>query len=395
MKICKNCGRQTDDSKVRCPYCGYLFEADMDSVLRKMKENLNTYKDSVASSSAPQPQSPAAQPSAPAPQAAQPAAPVQPVAPAPQAVQYVQQPVHQAAGYVPAQDNSKAQYELLTEVAQLKGELRALHTELDRRNANQQYMQQPAVQYVQQPVQQSVAPAQQPAQYVQPQPVQYVQQPAQPQTVIYANSPYPAQQSAPTYMQTGNGGVAAYGKGVNASGKAKRSSNRIVLSVLSLLLLALSIGMFFLPWVIWEKDLSFDGFGGVMYIFTRDGEGAFASYLAAIQAHEFVGTEMIANVCRYACLYIVEYGVIVYAAFLVLGFPLLFSMFGKISCKGWHRFVAWMSFIVSLILFGVFVWVSGFSAVTVWFMVGAGANLVRCLFLAFYRGKKRKFSGLE
>ncbi len=55
MKICKNCGRQTDDGKVRCPYCGYLFEEDMDSVLRKMKENLNTYKESVVNAPA-QPQ---------------------------------------------------------------------------------------------------------------------------------------------------------------------------------------------------------------------------------------------------------------------------------------------------------------------------------------------------
>ena len=61
MKICKNCGRQTDDEKVRCPYCGYLFEEDMDSVLRKMKENLNAYRDSVAAAPAQAPAAPAAQ----------------------------------------------------------------------------------------------------------------------------------------------------------------------------------------------------------------------------------------------------------------------------------------------------------------------------------------------
>ena len=60
MKICKNCGRQTDDEKVRCPYCGYLFEEDMDSVLRKMKENLNAYRDSVAAAPAQAPAAPAA-----------------------------------------------------------------------------------------------------------------------------------------------------------------------------------------------------------------------------------------------------------------------------------------------------------------------------------------------
>ena len=39
-------------------------------------------------------------------------------------------------------------------------------------------------------------------------------------------------------------------------------------------------------------------------------------------------------------------------------------------------------------LFGIFCWVSGFSAVTMWFLLGAGANFVRCLFLAFYGVKK-------
>ena len=90
MKVCKNCGRQTDDSKVRCPYCGYLFEEDMDSVLRKMKENLNTYKDSVASAPVPAAPAPAQQQNLPAAQqAAVPQAPadaraaVQPVQGAP------------------------------------------------------------------------------------------------------------------------------------------------------------------------------------------------------------------------------------------------------------------------------------------------------------------------
>lgn len=365
MKICKNCGRQTDDGKVRCPYCGYLFEEDMDSVLRKMKENLNTYKDSVANA-------PARQPAASA-QAQQQIAPAQ----TPQTAGQPADPVQQAQGNASAADGNKERFELLTEVAQLKGELRALHTEIDRMNGNSAGYAQP-VQYIQQQPQQT-APQ---AQYVQAQqPVQYAQ------PVVYAAA-YPAQ----AYAQP-NGQPLADGKQ-----KTKRSGNRIFLSIVSVLLLALSIGMFFVAWVGTESDaFFFKGIDGIAYLFNKEGENVagFAAYLAQIEAHQFAGGDMIANVCRTVCRYVVEYGVIVYAAFLVLGIPLLFSLFGKVSFKGWHRFVSWMAFIVSLLLFGVFCWVTGFSSVSVLFMAGAGANLVRCIFLAFYRGKKRKTGGLE
>ena len=60
VKICKNCGQQTDDDKVRCPHCGFLFEEDMDDVLREMKSNLKTYRKELASS-APAPQQPVPQ----------------------------------------------------------------------------------------------------------------------------------------------------------------------------------------------------------------------------------------------------------------------------------------------------------------------------------------------
>ena len=370
MKICKNCGRQTDDEKVRCPYCGYLFEEDMDSVLRKMKENLNAYRDSVAAAPAQAPAAPAAQNPA---QAAVPAQQnsAQTAAPAAQNSAQAAVPAQQnSAQAAPAADGNRERFELLTEVAQLKGELRALHTEIDRMNGTQYG---------------------QPRQYVsqaagQP---QYVQQPVQlAQPVVYA--PYPAAQAA--YTQQPNARAA------DGKQRVARSSNRIVLSVISILLLALSVGMFFVAWVGTEADaFLFKGFDGIAYLFNKEGENVagFAAYLAQIEAHQFAGGDMIANVCRAACRYVVEYGVIVYAAFLVLGIPLLFSLSGRVSLKGWHRFVSWMSFIVALLLFGVFCWVTGFSSVSILFMVGAGANLVRCLFLAFYKGKKKKLGGLE
>lgn len=47
MKICKNCGRESEEGKIRCPFCGYLFEDEMDSVLREMSLNLNSFKEEL------------------------------------------------------------------------------------------------------------------------------------------------------------------------------------------------------------------------------------------------------------------------------------------------------------------------------------------------------------
>lgn len=76
--------------------------------------------------------------------------------------------VQPAAAQQPAADGTRERFELLTEVAQLKGELRALHTEIDRMHGNApagpQYAQ--PVQYAAQPLVYASYPAQamQPAQ---------------------------------------------------------------------------------------------------------------------------------------------------------------------------------------------------------------------------------------
>lgn len=353
MKICKNCGRETDDAKVRCPYCGYLFEEDMDGVLSRMKSNLDSYKQQELAAT----------------QAF--------------AKQAAQQPVAASAQPPAPQDGSRERFELLTEVAQLKGELRAMHGELERMHAaaqpQVQYMAAPAAQSSQQPAQPAASPTT--VIYTQPYVPQQAQQQYVPQPVV--------QQVVPAYAQ-GNIAYARQGYAL-AAAKKKRSVNRIVLSFLCILLLGASIGLFFMNWIDWaDKSIEFRGFDGVLYIFGKGADTGFATYLTTIKELDFIGNETVANICRTICYYGVRYGVIVYAGFLVLGFPLLFSLFGKISCKGWHRFVAWMSFIVAAALFGLFCWVSGFSSVTMLFLVSGGANFVRGIFLAFYRGKKSK-----
>lgn len=342
MKICKNCGRETDDSKVRCPHCGYLFEEDLDSVLSKMKNNLNAYKNEIATS------------------------------------QPVQTPA-QTAGTVgvhteQGRDNMKERFELLSEVAQLKGELKALHGEIDRIQAArvQQYGTAPQTQSAQQPVQ-AVQPA---VIYAAP----YAAAPAAAGTA-YAGAPL-----ANANMQTGK------------KAKSKRSVNRIVISVFALILLGLSIGMFFVAWV--GGTYSFTGFDAVKHLFqslvNKSSNAAFLGFLDnVVRTHPFAGNATISSICLNICYYVLLYGIPLYFVLLVLDFPLLFSLFGRVRCKGWHRFVTWFAFIVALAVFGVLCWVGQFSALTKLFFVGAGANFVRGIFLAFYKGKEKYGGGLQ
>lgn len=268
MKICKNCGRQTDDDKVRCPHCGFLFEEDMDDVLREMKSNLKTYRKELASS-APAPQQPAAQGQAPG------------------VYSHYAMPA-----YMPAQNAAHAQ-----------------------------------------------------------------------------NPP------------------------------KKRSSNRIVISILCTLLLAVSIGMFFLPWIEITGSVkgAMTGFQGILYIFDKESADVaeFAMILGMIDTHAYAGSAAVAGIIQDACRYIVQWGVVVYAACLILSLPILFSLGGKVKARGWHRFWAWLSFLVALILFGIFCWTFGFSSMALWFLLGAGANFVRVFFLCFYKKGKKPEGGLQ
>lgn len=369
MKICKNCGQQTDDGKVRCPHCGFLFEEDMDGVLREMKNNLQTYKSELASQPAP------VQP-----------APVQSEAAPSQPVQ-AQQPAGQPAQAQPAGQpfaSSRERFELLSEVAQLKGEMRVLQGEIERMHANnagrsgQGTVAPVSVVYAQQPS--ASAPGQ-------PAPGVYTHY-AAPAQQLYAQQPYAhpyTQQPAPAYAYAAR------------PAEKKRSTNRIVISILCILLLGLSIGMFFLPWVELAKDVGATGFQGILYIFDKKSEdiAEFAAMLAFIDMHEYAGGAKISEIIQKVCHYTVQWGVVVYAACLVLGIFQLLSLGGKIKARGWHRFWAWLSFIVALVLFGICCWTFGFKAITVWFLLGAGANFVRGLFLCFYKKGRRPEGGLQ
>ncbi len=331
MKICKNCGKATSEDKVRCPSCGYLFEEDLDSVLSKMKSNLSAYKEEVASS----------QP------------PVQPA----------------------AESSSKERFELLTEVAQLKGELKALHGEIDRMNGMQSRYAAPA-----EPAAQK-AEAQQPAQ----QPVYYAQ--TYPPMPYAVQQPYGASSAAAPAVPQGN----------TASKKKVRSVNRIVISFIALVMLGLSIAFFFVPWM--QGTYEFSGLDSLKHLyeklFNNGGNEKMQAFLDYIRTVEFAQNEFLASVCRTVCYRVVEYGIPVYFALLVLGFPLLFSLFGKVRFKGWHLFFAWTSLIAAGLLTLIFWWVGQFNALTTLFLVGACANVVRVLFLLFFKGKKGNNGGLE
>lgn len=338
MKICKNCGQQTDDGKVRCPHCGFLFEEDMDDVLREMKNNLRNYRSEVVAkaASAAQPESAAPSPSA-------------------------QQPAPESDA------GQKERFELLAEVAQMKGEMRVLQNEIERLHNTQ--------------------PA---------------------QTVVYAPQPAPA---APAAGQDGTGGEGgAPAAEANAQKKSKkkknknfvisvkmtkkRSANRIVISILATLFLGLSIGMLFMPWV---KDMAVKGYEGLLYIFDKESQdtAGFQALMAAISAHQYANGEFFQNLVVTAISYIVQWGVVVYMACLLLSILVLFSLGGKIKFRAWHRCWAWLSFVVAAVLFGVFFWTFKFSGLTIWFLLGMGANFVRAILFCFYKKEDYVEGGLQ
>lgn len=335
MKICKNCGQQTDDGKVRCPHCGFLFEEDMDDVLREMKNNLRNYRSEVVAkaASAAQPESAAPSPSA-------------------------QQPAPESDA------GQKERFELLAEVAQMKGEMRVLQNEIERLHNTQ--------------------PA---------------------QTVVYAPQPAPA---APAAGQDGAGGAPAAEANAQKKSKKKknknfvisvkmtkkRSANRIVISILATLFLGLSIGMLFMPWV---KDMAVKGYEGLLYIFDKESQdtAGFQALMAAISAHQYANGEFFQNLVVTAITYVVQWGVVVYMACLLLSILVLFSLGGKIKFRAWHRCWAWLSFVVAAVLFGVFFWTFKFSGLTIWFLLGMGANFVRAILFCFYKKEDYVEGGLQ
>lgn len=338
MKICKNCGQQTDDGKVRCPHCGFLFEEDMDDVLREMKNNLRNYRSEVVAkaASAAQPESAAPSPSA-------------------------QQPAPESDA------GQKERFELLAEVAQMKGEMRVLQNEIERLHNTQ--------------------PA---------------------QTVVYAPQPAPAAPAAGQDGAGGEGGAPAAEANAQKKSKKKknknfvisvkmtkkRSANRIVISILATLFLGLSIGMLFMPWV---KDMAVKGYEGLLYIFDKESQdtAGFQALMAAISAHQYANGEFFQNLVVTAISYIVQWGVVVYMACLLLSIFVLFSLGGKIKFRAWHRCWAWLSFVVAAVLFGVFFWTFKFSGLTIWFLLGMGANFVRAILFCFYKKEDYVEGGLQ
>ncbi len=342
MKICKNCGYAADDAQLRCPRCGDLFEEDMDSMLREMRNNLNSYKNEVFAA----PQQPVAAP-------AQPVQPVQPVA---------------GAGVQPVQGTAQGDAALQEELAWVRGELRAMQAEMDRVSGARGGYVQPQMPVIVQPVT-SPAP-QQPT-------VIYQAYPAVPQAVPAAGA---AEEKGGEDAAKADKN-AKYKPGKKRAPKIRRCGSRIFISVVALLMIAASAAMFFFDWV----KSSYGGFSGFDILAALGGidrGAAFETYVATY----INGTNLWFNAVATACEYILRYGVIVYGVLLILGLPVLFSLGGRVKFKGWHTFCAWSCFIVALLFFLIFLLATGFSSMTIWFLLGAGANFVRCIFLLFYKG---------
>lgn len=325
MKVCKNCGQQTDDDRVRCPACGHVFEADIDAVLSRMKSDLNDCKAGYLA----QPAAPVPQPVQPLPQPVQ-AQPVQPQTLPVQQAQSVQQAqpadVQAAAPAAPQPAGGKEQYDMMATLAEMSGEIRALHNEIGRMQA-----------------------------------------------MPYAQGPYFRSSGGQYY------GAPKQGKLVKV-----RSTNRIVLSAINIILIAVSVALFFGTWVnftVAENAYSFKGFDAVRYLLGQDA-ASFGLYLS--ERINIGGGDAWYSVFSEPVRYVIRFGIPVYFAFVALGFPALFSLGGKFVFKGWHSAFAWLSFLVALLLFGLFWWVAGLRSMSWAFLLGGGVHFVRGVMLAFY-----------
>ena len=221
-------------------------------------------------------------------------------------------------------------------------------------------------------------------------PVSYQPMPAPAQPVYFANTygypaPVPAEGVYSQIPEAKDPAAPAYANAGKDKADSARSKRRIVLAVFTTLFLAASIASFFLNWIKFEAFEGFTGFEAINHVFGIKGGEPFEAYLNIIRAHEFAGSAMIAKLCLNFCFYVVKYGVVVYAALLVLSLPILFSLGGRIRFKAWHAFFAWTSALAAVLLFAVFCWVSGFSAMTLFFLGGAAANVLRGFFLLFYK----------
>lgn len=370
MKICKTCHCATDDDKLRCPNCGDLFDDEMDSLLAEMKSSLSSYKEGVTRQSA------AASQALPAPQPAAQASAV----PAPASAQS-------------AAATEEVNKELKDQLLQMQAEIRSLSSQMDK-------AQKTPAQQQPQPIIIPVTTAQQPA--------------AQQPTIIY--HAYPLDSKSPIVVNTGAADGAGKDKkdelpmGKENRQKVKRnpdkpkrvvyrSPNRIVLSVIALLALAASIVMFFLPWISITPDggsqISFTGLEALNLYTTLFKEGIGAnldSYITTYITVDIFGVDsMVTEILVLIIMYILTYTLPVYLVFLILGFPLIFSMFGKVRAKGWHLFTAWVSVIFSVIYFLIFFFASGFYSMTYYFLIGAGCNVVRAILLLFYSKDKEVY----
>ena len=320
----------------------------MDSVLREMSLNLNSFKEELT---APKPQQTGI--SAPAQPSVSAAASADPVLAAAYAVRETPSPAaYPARISYPAPQGAAEPEDLKLEVANLKGQLTAMQGELGRLS-------------MQRGVQ------------MQQNPVSYQPMPAPAQPVYFANTygypaPVPAEGVYSQIPEAKDPAAPAYANAGKDKADSARSKRRIVLAVLTTLFLAASIASFFLNWIKFEAFEGFTGFEAINHVFGIKGGEPFEAYLNIIRAHEFAGSAMIAKLC-------------LNAALLVLSLPILFSLGGRIRFKAWHAFFAWTSALAAVLLFAVFCWVSGFSAMTLFFLGGAAANVLRGFFLLFYK----------
>lgn len=184
---------------------------------------------------------------------------------------------------------------------------------------------------------------------------------------------------------------------VPASAKGSRrapSRNRIFISCICAAMLLLSLGLCCAPWL--NGADSFTGLEALVNLFGGGYGAAFSRYIdVTVSEHIFARNQLISDICLALSKQVLRIGIPAYILALLFGLPVFLSAFGRVRLAGWHRCFAWVAFLVSVLLGLVFLGVGGAESISVWFILGGVANLLRAVLLIFYDNRPKFWGGLE
>lgn len=394
MKTCKFCGMQSSDDSIRCSSCGMPFDNEFDTLIATMNSKLNDAKSSL----------------------------LQPVTLAQSEKTDKTEKLSEITKLnIEIADLKNQLFSLKTEVSSCKDQLAKNQTQIQETQTQVAQNQQSQQAVISQQAQQQASVSQQqpqvtrevyvyepngygmrpfpPMYYAQPYMVSRSQQAVQAQTQAQPVLNMNAYQNTGAYKtrteevkakeennQKDTSLNSPFKNSAKVSVRAEKKSesgvhtkNKAIISLIGIILCALSISAFFFVWINdATSGISFTGKDGIMFLINQN--TAFKAYL------DYNNGDVFGYLIKYN--YILIY---LYAGLLVLsGIPQLMSLFtaGSTKCrfKAWHLTIALLSLIVGAGLIAVYYFTFlSFSAISIFLYVCVGANALKLISLFFYK----------